>query len=363
MKYLLLSLVLFSSSAFASRTYDLKNRLGVGGGAGWTFPIGGGEFNEFADDEMTYNLHLRYHTSSSDALQLNFQDYEFEDTDLGANVIDLMWINRINEFDRFTPIIGLGAGVADFHNLEGARDDLKFAGRFRFGFEYALTDDFFASVTADYQYLGMMPHQEEDDENNLRQIPGKEVHALVPQVNLTWFWGPDKEKDEDKKEKPAATAVPVAAVVVTGVGDGDGDGVSDQMDKCPNTAVGTKVNAYGCMPEEKANVELEVLFPSGSSQIPPISQIVIQDLGNFMKAHPETNVEIQGHTDSTGNKERNRKLSQARADAVRTYLVEKMGVSAGRIMAYGYGDEKPIGDNSTVEGRNKNRRVMAVISQ
>lgn len=361
MKYLFLSFVLLSGSAFAGRTYDLKNRFGVGGGAGWTFPIGGGDFNDFADDEMTYNLHMRYHTSSSDALQLNFQDYEFEDTDLGANVIDLMWINRINEFDRFTPIIGLGAGVADFHDLEGARDDLKFAGRFRFGFEYALTDDFFASITADYQYLGMMPHQDEDDDNEKRQFPGKEVHALVPQLNLTWYWGPDKEKNEDKKKDAPAAAAPVAAA--TGVMDSDGDGVSDQSDKCPDTAVGTKVNPYGCMPEEKANVELEVLFPSGSAQVPPVSQVVIQDLGNFMKAHPDTNVEIQGHTDNTGNKERNRKLSQARAEAVRSYLVEKMGVAAGRITAYGYGDEKPIGDNSTVEGRNKNRRVMAVISQ
>lgn len=360
MKYLLVSLILFSSASYAGRTFDLKNRFGVGGGAGWTFPIGGGEFNDFSDDEMTYNFHMRYHTSASDALQLNFQDYEFEDTDLGANVIDLMWINRFNEYDRLTPILGLGAGVADFHDLGGARDDLKFAGRFRFGLEYALTDDLFASVTADYQYLGMMPHQNEDDENDKRQFPGKEVHALVPQVNLTWYWGPDKQKGEDKGDAPAA--VPVAAAA-TGVLDGDGDGVSDQTDKCPASAAGSTVNAYGCVPEEKANIELEVLFASGSAQIPPVSQVVIQDLGNFMKTHPETKVEIQGHTDNTGNKERNRKLSQARANAVRTYLVEKMSVDAGRVTAYGYGDEKPIGDNATVEGRNKNRRVMAVISQ
>lgn len=361
MKFLMLSLVLISSSSFAGRTFDLKNRFGVGGGAGWTFPIGGGDFNDFAEDEMTYNLHMRYHMSSSDALQLNFQDYEFEDTDLGANVIDLMWINRLNEFDRFTPIIGLGAGVADFHDLGPYRDDLKFAGRFRLGFEYALTDDFFASVTADYQYLGMMPHQDEDEDNDKRQFPGKEVHALVPQLNLTWYWGPDKQKDDDKKDS-APAAVPVTAAA-TGVMDADADGVSDQIDKCPSTPAGTTVNAYGCRPQEKANVELEVLFPSGSAQIPPASQIVMQDLANFMKAHPETNVEIQGHTDNTGNKGRNKALSQARADAVKTYLVEKMGVSAGRISAHGYGDEKPVGDNSTVEGRNKNRRVMAVISQ
>ncbi len=359
MKYLLLSLLLISSTAF-SRTYDLKNRFGIGGGAGWTFPIGGGDFNDFAEDEMTYNFHLRYHMSGSDALQLNFQDYEFEDTDLGANVIDLMWVNRLNEYDRFTPIFGLGAGVADFHDLGGFRDDLKFAGRFRFGFEYALTDDLFTSLTADYQYLGMMPHQDEDEDNDKRQFPGKEVHALVPQLNLTWFWGHDKEYGEDKKDSaPAAAPVAATAAVV----DSDGDGVSDQMDKCAGSPSGSVVNAYGCQPDEKANVELEILFLSGSAQIPPASQVAVQDLGNFMKNHPETNVEIQGHTDNTGNKARNKTLSQARANAVRTYLVEKMNVNASRVTAYGYGDEKPVGDNSTADGRNKNRRVMAVITQ
>lgn len=358
MKYLLLSLLLISSSAF-SRTYDLKNRFGVGGGAGWTFPIGGGDFNDLADDELTYNFHLRYHMSASDALQLNYQDYEFEDTDLGANVIDLMWVNRLNEYDRFTPIFGLGAGVADFHDLGGFRDDLKFAGRFRFGFEFALTDDLFASLTADYQYIGMMPHQSEDDDNDKRQIPGKEVHALIPQANLTWYWGHDKQAGESDS-KPAPVAAPVVAAAVV---DTDGDSVSDPMDKCPGTAPGSKVNAYGCLPDEKANIELEVLFASGNATIPPASQLAIQDLGNFMKNHTETKAEIQGHTDNTGNKTRNKALSQERANAVRTYLVEKMGVEASRVTAYGYGDEKPVASNSSVEGRHKNRRVMAVISQ
>ncbi len=358
MKYLLVSLLLISSSAF-SRTYDLKNRFGVGGGAGWTFPIGGGDFNDLADDELTYNFLLRYHMSASDALQLNYQDYEFEDTDLGANVIDLMWVNRLNEYDRFTPIFGIGAGVADFHDLGGFRDDLKFAGRFRFGFEYALTDDFFAAVTADYQYIGMMPHQSEDDDNDKRQFPGKEVHALVPQLSLIWYWGHDKQAGEsDAKPAPVAAAATTAAVVDT-----DGDGVSDQMDKCPGTAAGVTVNAYGCLPTEKANITLEVLFATGSSQVPPASQLAIQDLAAFMKNHPETKVEIQGHTDNTGNKTRNKKLSQERAQSVVTYLVETLGVSPTRLSAYGYGDEKPVASNGTTDGRNKNRRVMAIISQ
>ncbi len=135
------------------------------------------------------------------------------------------------------------------------------------------------------------------------------------------------------------------------------------MDKCPATAPGTKVTAYGCLPAEKANITLEVLFASGSSQVPPASQLAIQDLATFMKNHTETKVEIQGHTDSTGNKTSNKKLSQEGAQSVVTYLVETLGISPTRLSAYGYGDEKPVASNGTADGRNKNRRVMAIISQ
>ena len=361
MKYLLLSALLVSGSALAE-TYDLKNRFGVGGGAGWGFPMLDNDFNDAANADLTWNLHLRYHTSSPDALQLNFQNYNFEDTDIGANVIDLMWLRRINEGDKLTPIFGLGAGVADMMNIAPYHDNLKFAGRARFGMEYALNPDVFLSATVDWQYIGKMPSGS-DDENGIdrNSLPGKEIHALVPQLNLTVFFGHDKETHEKSEPAPVATA-PVAAATAT-VMDTDRDGVSDQMDKCPNTAAGSTVNAYGCLPTEKAAIELEVLFSSGSAVIPPASQVAMQELADFMKTHPETKVAIEGHTDNTGNAVKNKTLSQARADAVKNYMVQKLGVAPERLTATGYGAQNPVADNSTPEGRNKNRRVMAVISQ
>ncbi|MFL5784396.1 MAG: OmpA family protein [Bacteriovoracaceae bacterium] len=355
MKYALISFLLISSTAFA-KTFDLKNRFGIGGGAGWTFPIGNGKFNNFADDDFTWNAHVRYHTSSWDSLQLNYQNYEFADTTIGANVTGLMWIRRINPGDKLTPIFGLGAGVADMRNIGPYHDNLKFAGRARLGMEYMLNDDVSLSATVDYQYIGKMPSSSNDSNGiDRNSIPGKEIHALVPQMNLTVYFGPDKEMHEHK----GAAAVPVAAAFV----DSDHDGVGDPNDKCPQTPQGQQVNNYGCLPDEKANVELEILFATGSAQIPPASQVAIQDLGNFMKNHPETKVEIQGHTDNSGNAKRNKKLSQDRADAVMAYLVEKMDIPASRVSAYGYGAEKPAASNATAEGRKDNRRVMAVISQ
>jgi outer membrane protein OmpA-like peptidoglycan-associated protein len=67
-------------------------------------------------------------------------------------------------------------------------------------------------------------------------------------------------------------------------------------------------------------------------------------------------VEIQGHTDSSGSAVKNRTLSQQRADATRTYLVTK-GIAAARLTPVGYGPDKPIADNATAEGRQRNRRI------
>jgi outer membrane protein OmpA-like peptidoglycan-associated protein len=68
-------------------------------------------------------------------------------------------------------------------------------------------------------------------------------------------------------------------------------------------------------------------------------------------------IEIGGHTDNTGDKARNKALSQSRAKAVKDYLVSK-GVDATRLSAIGYGDTKPLSDNKTEEGRAKNRRTV-----
>lgn len=253
MRFFVLSLLLVTSTSWAGKTYDLTHRFGIGGGAGWAFPLLGNDFDDLANDDLTYNLHMRYNTSDSDALQFNYQNYEFENTDVGANVYDLMYITRFNEYDKLTPIFGLGAGVADMRNITPAYDDnLKFAGRARFGFEYALNDDLFASATVDYQYIGQMPGNGEDENDDKKKVPGQEIHALVPQLNLTLFFGPDKEMDDDKKEAaPAAAAAtaPTTAPADPNSVDADKDGIVDGTDKCPGTDPGVTVNAVGCVPK------------------------------------------------------------------------------------------------------------------
>jgi outer membrane protein OmpA-like peptidoglycan-associated protein len=141
--------------------------------------------------------------------------------------------------------------------------------------------------------------------------------------------------------------------------DNDGDGVLDAADKCPDTPKGVKVDASGCptVQEIKAALVLEgVTFATNSAVISPNAGKVLDQVAESLLAWPNVNAEISGHTDSSGNDAANKKLSQARADSVRQYLISK-GVAESRLTAVGYGEEKPIADNKTAEGKQLNRRV------
>jgi outer membrane protein OmpA-like peptidoglycan-associated protein len=142
--------------------------------------------------------------------------------------------------------------------------------------------------------------------------------------------------------------------------DSDGDGIYDYEDKCPNLA-GVKDN-FGC-PEVKAEVKQlfkkalnGIQFASGKATIMKRSYPILNDVVKVMKENPTYNLSIVGHTDSSGDSEKNLKLSQDRAASVKDYLIMK-GVDASRIRTDGKGDTEPVADNETVQGRTLNRRV------
>jgi OOP family OmpA-OmpF porin len=245
-------------------------------------------------------------------------------------------------------------------NIRPYHDGLKFASRVRAGFEYAFTDDLVGSVFADYQFIGKMPFNGEDKDSKDEAFPGREIFAIIPQIGLTYYFGPDKEI-ENKKSPPKPTPVVAAAAVAEM--DDDKDGIVNSKDKCPGTEPGVMVNAYGCKPEEKASMTIQVLFPTGSSKLGAEANPHLDEIAAFLNEHPDTKMEIQGHTDNTGSAKRNRELSEARANSVRKYLVEQAGIPASRVTAYGYGPDKPVADNNTESGRSQNRRVIGVISQ
>jgi outer membrane protein OmpA-like peptidoglycan-associated protein len=77
---------------------------------------------------------------------------------------------------------------------------------------------------------------------------------------------------------------------------------------------------------------------------------------------PELNLRIEGHTDSTGSDEHNQRLSERRADAVKSFLAAQE-IDMNRMVSVGYGEYRPVADNSSADGRQKNRRVEIVIAE
>lgn len=103
-----------------------------------------------------------------------------------------------------------------------------------------------------------------------------------------------------------------------------------------------------------------ILFDTGKASLQPSSSAALAPVGELLKSDSTLKLEIQGHTDNVGAAAANLKLSQERAAAVKTYLVQTFGIDAGRLTTTGLGDTKPVGDNRTDAGRTQNRRVELV---
>lgn len=112
---------------------------------------------------------------------------------------------------------------------------------------------------------------------------------------------------------------------------------------------------------EPVRVELDVKFDFDKAVVKPEYYNDIQNLADFMKQYPSTTTTVEGHTDAIGTEAYNQKLSERRANAVKSVLVNQYGVESSRVGAVGYGESRPVADNSTPEGRAINRRVEAEV--
>ncbi|MBP0904502.1 DUF5723 family protein [Mariniflexile gromovii] len=142
--------------------------------------------------------------------------------------------------------------------------------------------------------------------------------------------------------------------------DSDKDGVLDKDDKCVDVP-GTVAN-NGC-PEVTEEIQKTlnayaktILFDSGKSTIKLVSNGILNEIVTILGKYPNAKFAIEGHTDSVGSDALNQKLSEERASAVMTYLIEK-GVASSRLTSAGFGESKPIATNTTKAGQAQNRRV------
>lgn len=155
------------------------------------------------------------------------------------------------------------------------------------------------------------------------------------------------------------------------IADSDGDKVPDAEDACPKEKGVAPPEGDGCpkpepppeppptatVVDKEIVISQQVLFERGTAIIRPESDAILKDVARVFKEHPEIEwVEVQGHTDDTGDTNLNRQLGRDRAEAVVKWLVTN-GITKERLTPKGYGADKPIDTNATDEGRAKNRRV------
>jgi outer membrane protein OmpA-like peptidoglycan-associated protein len=150
--------------------------------------------------------------------------------------------------------------------------------------------------------------------------------------------------------------------------DNDNDQVADVDDYCPNTPGVPGGDKPGCpkknslivVTEREIRITQQIQFEFNKSVIRPgISFKILDQVVQVLNDNPKITLEVQGHTDNVGGDAYNMKLSQARADSVRAYLVGH-GVIGARLTAKGYGFHQPLVDNTTATNRELNRRVQFI---
>lgn len=202
----------------------------------------------------------------------------------------------------------------------------------------------------------------------------------------TLFFACDATKNASNKEKGAVIGASSGAVIGGVIGNNVGDKnntalgaiigavvggvaggyIGDRMDrqaeKIEQEIPGAEVTRVG----EGINVVFDessgVYFDTNKYNVNSQSSATLNKLAGIFKEYPDTNILVEGHTDNTGADDYNMNLSKQRAQSVTTYL-SGQGISSGRFTTNWYGENQPKYDNSTVEGRAKNRRVeLAIIA-
>ena len=192
------------------------------------------------------------------------------------------------------------------------------------------------------------------------------MNGFVKEVLLAAKMDSDGDGVADDQDRCPNTP---AGVKVTMQGcqlDSDKDGVVDGKDNCPNTPAGVRVDDTGCpVPVASKSAEVtaagtwiykDIQFENNKAELKKGSFDTLNEITAALKAQPGLNIEIQGHTDSSGARDYNMGLSERRAQSVKTFL-ESKGIVPARMTTRGYGPDRPITSNATKDGRARNRRV------
>ncbi len=159
----------------------------------------------------------------------------------------------------------------------------------------------------------------------------------------------------------------IGAAVGAAIGSGTGALIGRRMDKQKKELEafeGAKVETVqdaNNLQAIKVTFDNGILFATNKSELSPASREALIKFANSLKNSPDTDVTIYGHTDNTGSRAVNERISKERADAVANYLVSQ-GISRSRMTTEGLAFDQPVADNSTASGRAQNRRVEVYIT-
>lgn len=172
---------------------------------------------------------------------------------------------------------------------------------------------------------------------------------------------PDTDKDGiNDEEDECLVVIGISRYKGCPIPDTDKDGVNDEEDKCIEMP-GPREN-FGCplikkeLTEKMKIAAKNIFFKTGSYELLPKSYPALDEIVGILKEQKDLKLLVEGHTDGDGTNTANQVLSERRAKAVVDFIIGK-GIDSGRLNSIGYGEEKPLADNSTIEGRATNRRV------
>ncbi|MEL6323124.1 MAG: OmpA family protein [Pseudomonadota bacterium] len=155
------------------------------------------------------------------------------------------------------------------------------------------------------------------------------------------------------------------AAIGAAVGALAGAGVGAYMDRqerrLREQTAGTGIEVVRNGDQLQLNMPSDVTFASGQSNIQPQFYGALDDVASTLVEFPSTAVDIIGHADSTGAEDFNQRLSEQRAQSVSSYL-QGQGVTPVRLASFGFGETRPVADNSTAQGRAQNRRVEIILT-
>lgn len=243
----------------------------------------------------------------------------------------------------FEPYAGINVGEQYIESLNNTNSDKN--DELMTGVELGVQRAFFKHVILD---LGTRQAYSID-----REYWEGQVYAGI---NLAFGISNDSDDSAEEEVVPATPAE-----VVTG--DSDGDGVNDDRDRCPNTASGAVVDADGCQVYETLEQRETSVIYFGFDRDTIQGQFTdeIRGVAERLNGGEQGHIRVEGHADSTGPADYNQDLSERRAQSVKDRLINDYKLSGDRISTEGFGESRPVADNSTREGRAKNRRAEIIV--